>query len=1738
MKGNLKQGMLDAQGVASGLDGTLKGLQNTVVGLFAADKVTDFARKILNVRGEVDALLISFETLAGAEKGRELFGDIRSFATSTPMMMQDLAQGAQTLLGFNVEAGKVMPILRQIGDIAMGDSQKFNSLTLAFAQMYSTGKLMGQDLLQMINAGFNPLTVMAERTGKSVSRLKEEMSAGKITVEMVADAFEAATAEGGKFHGMLEKQSKGIKGAMSNLEGAWEDALNDKGEQIQGVMLDVIDMTTVAVKNYDKLGTAILTIVAAYGEYKGSLMAIEALQNVIANQKAAIETARVSELQGLANEYQSSLNTAGIDSETAATQANTAAKEGNAAAINTEVAAIENELRARLASAEANAASAFSEHELANQMVDDAVRKVAAAQEELDAAMRNGDAKAIQSAQEGLNTAVKERNTAEELRNAAAKNSSTAYTQKQTAAQQLSTFQTQVDTIQKNANTKATGLWAAATSLCTKAMHGLKAAVMSNPFGTALVAITSVIGLLSLFSSETEDAADSLGRFRKKVLEEQSQLDSYHAVLSHVEKGTKSYKTALEGINSLAREYNVEQTGVNDTLEEQTQKYDMLTLAIRKQAAEKTIVEASAKANEAAMQSEKDAMDGLVKQAAELEVVLSSSTSSSTWGTYTNEVREAATNVRNITTATWNMISADVMGHARQISEAFAKSDADGEKAVEEQVASIEGMLLQLGVTDKEIEAFHDSLYDYVESTAKGFVTAYKELDRTKAQLGGVANSIVDTKDITNDAIDDMNYEQLVAKAAEVQKKIDELNKDEVKIKTDTTQLDRLKSLLQQINGLIPGKLAEGSEADLERRLKEAKDKRSAAMPGSSDWKEADKDVGLLSTRLNKIQALHSESKDRKDRKDRKEDPFVKKKREQQRYLELRQEQETERRRQAEDLAAETLQHEIDTMEEGSEKSIAQINHDYEKRRKEIERAYEGLKRAKTEAAKKLFEADPDNGKKVFDPSSVDTSYTEEEIKNHNKALEANEKERERSTRAVYEKEAQAMRDFLKEYGSYQQQKLAIAEDYSEKIRKAQTEGERLKLEKERNRQLEQVDVAAIKQSIDWGSLFGEFGAMFKDQLEPTLDKLRAITQSEGFMQSPVEEQQIVYELISKLEASAAVWDGNIFMQVSEDMETYQQSMQALIAAQEREKQVYSETAEALRTARQSLLEAQANKDDSSVSRWEEEVKRLTETQQTASENVQACSLAANEATVNLKASADRAKNMFSELEGAINGLSSGSLKGIGQGLMQLDKLFGGGEMTKQVGNALAKGVQNLFGDSEVGKNLAGALGDSGMMGEIISACLGIFDMIAENGVSGIITGLQDTIFGAVEGLLNDVFSGEIITKPLGNMMEHMNNILDTVTFGGFSKLTSWLGDGDSDKNLERDIERLTKSNQDLKQAIDNLADEMRESKMSEAGSLYEQQKKNIRELEKNVQESMARSGAAYTNGHWYKAYTDGKHSSNKKIDDGMSGKEWDAISELVGKSVRSAGDFWSLSSKEMYEVATKLTSEYTHLKDLADNGYKDASQYMDDYITYWKELEEIENTYREKMTGLSFDSARSSFSSLVKDVKNGTKEMLASVDEMFENAVMNWLMSERYSDRLQEWYGRFAEYMKEGLEKGEAQELRSWYGQIFEDMNWERDAAYEAAGIEPDSGGTKQSGKSGSFETMTQDQGTKLEGLFTSGQIHWASMDSLLGKIADRWNGLMDHLGELVENTSYCRKLSDIADDIKAMRRDGLKMK
>lgn len=285
------------------MDASLKKIAAGIGAYFSIRQLTQFESKVISIRSEMESLQTSFKILAGEQIGGELFEQIKEYELRTPMIMQDLASGAQTMLAFNIPAQDVMEHLKAIGDISMGDSEKFKSLTLAFSQMSATGKLMGQDLLQMINAGFNPLQVISEQTGKSIGQLKEEMEKGAITTKMVQDAFHAAASEGGQFNGMLEAQSKTLKGAISNLEGAWQYMLNDIGEAQEGLIVGSIDMAQKIIANYQQVGQIIMGLITTYGIYKAAVV------TAIAAEKLHIETLTIAKVRiAVVEKVQAALN--------------------------------------------------------------------------------------------------------------------------------------------------------------------------------------------------------------------------------------------------------------------------------------------------------------------------------------------------------------------------------------------------------------------------------------------------------------------------------------------------------------------------------------------------------------------------------------------------------------------------------------------------------------------------------------------------------------------------------------------------------------------------------------------------------------------------------------------------------------------------------------------------------------------------------------------------------------------------------------------------------------------------------------------------------------------------------------------------------------------------------------------------------------------------------------------------------------------------------------------------------------------------------------------------------------------------------------------------------------------------------------------------------------------------------------------------------------------------------------
>lgn len=245
------------------------------MGAFAVSALVDFGKEAIDAQSKVEQLEISFRTLLGSqEKASALIAEIKSYGTVTPYDTEGLAQAARLMLSYGMSSSKIMPTLQMLGDIAMGDKDKLQSLTLAFSQMSASGRVCKEDLNQMVDAGFNPLQIISEKTGKSIGELTDEVSKGAISVQDIEQAFIDATSEGGKFHNMVNNMSDSIAGKTAQMTDNWEAFKASIGGLLKPAYLGAIQTTTSAIdamtKAIERLRASAGDVTVGDGNYSNS----------------------------------------------------------------------------------------------------------------------------------------------------------------------------------------------------------------------------------------------------------------------------------------------------------------------------------------------------------------------------------------------------------------------------------------------------------------------------------------------------------------------------------------------------------------------------------------------------------------------------------------------------------------------------------------------------------------------------------------------------------------------------------------------------------------------------------------------------------------------------------------------------------------------------------------------------------------------------------------------------------------------------------------------------------------------------------------------------------------------------------------------------------------------------------------------------------------------------------------------------------------------------------------------------------------------------------------------------------------------------------------------------------------------------------------------------------------------------------------------------------------------------
>lgn len=1172
----------------------------------------------------------------------------------------------------------------------------------------------------------------------------------------------------------------------------------------------------------------------------------------------------------------------------------------------------------------------------------------------------------------------------------------------------------------------------------------------SNVLGLVLGAVAAGVTMFNLFCNSAEDAATKTSKFTESANEASSKVESLISILKTAKEGSKVYKDTIKELSNIYDNYGIaidkikeDESNLVDVKQQEIDKSKELVEQIKLEATERNRANAISKANEdynKRVDSAQQALLGKLKDygtsSSGIAVGIQNIVSDSVIKQFDDLTQKmAGLNEHSKEYQTYlkqyNQLEASLISESEKLANAFGFT---GDKTSDARKALI-GYLYELRAAKK----LHSEEADNINRAADATEDFGNKATSTKNRINALQKQL-------QGAGEDVHV--LYNRVKEFMQNYSENN-----INFHVNFDAKIPSWMQNMNIPELGRLGKYFSA-LARDL--ANNKKSGALVNGK-WMST-KDIaqrGWDYTNAANTKQTKAEDDAKKKRREKEEaEANAKKNASKAKKAAADAKKQAEDRKKAQEelnedlkrLQQENIDTDISQMQEGTEKKIAEIKNDYAKRKAEIDKQEAEFKKKNKEAGKKA-------------------SLTSAQSNALNKARDLATQEYNKKLDEVNREALTSMRDYLKEYGSLYQQKQAIAEEYEEKIAKAQTQGEKLSLQQQRKKDLQTIEINAIRQNIDWGSVFGDFGAMFKDQLEPTIKKLQELSKST----TDVNEQKTIQELISKLQGSATVWNSDIFKKVSDDINSYQSAVQGYIDAQERE----VEAAKAVTKAQEDLAKAKKSGDKTSISKAEGNLSRAQGVLAAASNNVLEFGSSVQKASSDLQISSQKAVSMFQQLENGLQGLTSGSLKGIGNSILGLDKLFGG-SMQKDVANTLAKGIQGLLGkDSDAAKSLTKALGDSGMAGEIISAILGILDIL-KDGFGTLISNLMDTVFGAVTGILDDALSGDIVMKPLKSIGNNVSHILNTLSFGGFNSLFG--GDGNA-KKVNDTIERLTDRNTLLQQSIEDLTDAMENSFGSKATSYYEQAYKNKQETNQNYLD-IAKAQASYH----------GSHRSWNAYWGGFGSDEMDWIKKNVKSDFN--GDLFSLSPEEM-KLLRGNVAIWEHIENTGKGNYGGRlTEKLNDYIDQAGKLEELSEQFKENLTQISFSGMRDSFLTDLMDMKKDgsdfASEMADDFAEKMQKSLLSFSMEDLINGDLKKLYDDWAKAMKDKngkLTKDDVDAFYKRYDDIVQEGLKRRDEWAKVTGY-TGSSSSSQTATSGGWASMGQDTADELNGRFTALQI------------------------------------------------------
>lgn len=1346
-----------------------------------------------------------------------------------------------------------------------------------------------------------------------------------------------------------------------------------------------------------------------------------------------------------------------------------------------------------------------------------------------------GNAVNALEAKERLETATKQVNAAQTKISTIESERKTIAQTKENLSKQQATIQNNINTVSQASNTTAkkagilatttatikNALYAAGTKYTTtvvnlfssavrssgNALKSLWAAMAANPIGALITLGTTLYSVFSMFGDETEEISADTTHFGETTSLTSKKVETLMNVLRNTNESTDAHKKAKDELIGVYEQYGIKCDNEKDNLETLKNKHDAFIASLQLENAERekanALMSISSQYEEARKNLDKDFSDSL----------------GGSWLDFGQHIDKE--DISAVQMMFNSLVSDDALtkiDSLRQKMDSAKKGTLEYANAAQEYDAALRNLLVpfeewgkKMGYNSFVMASLRSSILKHIDSI-NSLNESYKKAEDA-IYKGSTATVDWNNSQAKARWIVNKNKQSIQELVEQTDNLINLWNKEyglNLKIHYDDSEIPNwMKSMTtKELRNLISRR-----EADiLQQENHEKKTGHKLVTRSGGKFRsrtENQTDVAMAksiiqsrtpkSSTTTKSNTTHTTPKKTGTTDDPQARAYERKKAEEDYSKSISS--------YSEKAIQDMTKNRINAMNEGYSKELAQITENADKERKAVEEGIDKL----VEARKKRDQAVWVNSGKGRKANMWKQSKTNEEYKNEvlnetmkdskgnpvkvngmnmtigmsvanqmnairDKAVKQNED--------VLAKEAQSMYDYLKTYGTFQEQKLAIAADYAKRISEVEnsTDSDSSKqwkiksLKEEQKKETDSVEASAIMQKIDWYQVFGNVGGIMKDALVPLLADLDKFVGTDKFQNLGADQQKSIVDAMQNIRNSIGNTSDLGWKDLARDVVAYQDALKNAKIAQEEYTKTETLLIPRIKVLQEQIENAKKSGNVAEQTRLQEELNKV---QGQLAESGKKIVTANTKVRTSGQKLAQTTQNVTQPISAIHEFLSTSGLSDLASLWDSFDQLKGGIDGLKALKEAknAADGLKDMGKEAadaaaDAGKKAGDALSEglskTGLIGQIVSAILKILDVL-KDGIGTLISSLIDTVLNAVNGILKNILSGDFITQIGGSLVSGIGNILNTISFGGFNSL---FGVGGNAKEVNRTIDKLTDRNEILTDAIDKLRDSIDKNSGIKAVEDAKKAENLQKEKEQNLKSIMEAQMGYHGSHHSFNAYFRGFSKEQiKKVSD-VIGRQWNGnLNDLQSADEAAA----ILQNPDMVEA----------IKNTGKGGYGGrVLEKLKDYAAEAGTLEEIADDLAESLTQISFDSLKSEFIDTLMDMNSSAQDFSDNFSKMLMQAVLKAKVDDLLGNDMQAFYDEWAERAEANggkLSKTDITALKGKYDEMVQEGLKIRDEVAEITGYKQS---YEQSASSGSFESMSQDTGDELNGRFTAVQI------------------------------------------------------